>query len=226
MQRKKEAPSVGVSVGVSATKRRRSSGRREAVARTTTWAGTRPQASPRLTYAKTSETEHQITGLDPETPYQVFVVSARNGEITGTYTIRVFTLASGESKDSEVKVTLPTTMEVSVRVSQSSDYGAATGQLTLTIPPTGSFTLPVGANDDEADGSVTATVDTGSGYTVPSSQGAGDVLVFRIVLSRASDEEFEVSWTTARISSAISARPDDAVRAGNNDSDGGGLAGG
>ena len=69
-------------------------------------------------------------------------------------------------------------LDVSVTVSQSGDYGAATGQRTVTIPTTGSVTLTVGTTDDstdETDGSVTATVNAGSGYTVSSSQGAATV---------------------------------------------------
>ncbi len=69
-------------------------------------------------------------------------------------------------------------LAVSVTVSQSGDYGAATGQRTVTIPTTGSATLTVGTTDDttdETDGSVTATVNAGSGYTVSSTQGAATV---------------------------------------------------
>ena len=71
-------------------------------------------------------------------------------------------------------------LDVSVTVSQSGDYGAATGKRTVTVPTTGSVTLTVGTTDDsadETDGSVTATVDTGGGYTVSSSQGAATVAV-------------------------------------------------
>ncbi len=71
-------------------------------------------------------------------------------------------------------------LDVSVTVSASGDYGATTGQRTLTIPATGSVTLTVGTSDDgadEADGSVTATVNSGSGYTVSPSQGAATVSV-------------------------------------------------
>ncbi len=119
-------------------------------------------------------------------------------------------------------------LAVSVTVSQSGDYGATTGQRTVTVPTTGSVTLTVGTTDDttdEADGSVTATVNAGSGYTVSSSQGAatvsvadnddaapeveisvtvedasaveGDVLEFRVVLSAASAEEIRVRWYAA-----------------------------
>ncbi len=71
-------------------------------------------------------------------------------------------------------------LAVSVTVSQSGDYGATTGKRTVTVPTTGSVTLTVGTTDDDADetdGSVTATVNAGSGYTVSSSQGAATVAV-------------------------------------------------
>ena len=69
-------------------------------------------------------------------------------------------------------------LDVSVTVSQGGDYGAATGQRTVTVPTTGSVTFTVGTTDDdvdETDGSVTATVNAGSGYTVSSTQGAATV---------------------------------------------------
>ncbi len=71
-------------------------------------------------------------------------------------------------------------LNVSVTVSQSGDFGPATGQRTVTIPTTGSATLRVATTDDqtdEADGSVTATVNAGSDYTVSSTQGAATVSV-------------------------------------------------
>ncbi len=71
-------------------------------------------------------------------------------------------------------------LDVAVAVSQSGDFGAATGSRTVTIPTSGSFTLTVAtANDatDEADGSVTATINTGTGYTVSSSAGSASVAV-------------------------------------------------
>ncbi len=117
-------------------------------------------------------------------------------------------------------------LSVGVTVSASGDYGAATGKRTVTVPTTGSATLTVGTVDDsadEADGSVTATVNADSGYTVSSTQGAatvgvadndepavevtvavddasaveGDVLEFRVRLSEASAEEISVRWYTA-----------------------------
>ena len=71
-------------------------------------------------------------------------------------------------------------LAVSVTVSASGDYGAATGTRTVTVPATGSISLTVSTTDDstdEADGSVTATVNAGSGYTVSASQGAATVSV-------------------------------------------------
>ena len=71
-------------------------------------------------------------------------------------------------------------LPVSVTITASGDYGAATGQRTVTIPTGGSATLTIATSDDaadEADGSVTATVNNGDGYTVSGSQGAGTVAV-------------------------------------------------
>ncbi len=69
-------------------------------------------------------------------------------------------------------------LAVGVTVSASGDYGAATGARTVTVPTTGSATLTVGTADDsadEADGSVTATVNAGGGYTVSATRGAATV---------------------------------------------------
>ena len=71
-------------------------------------------------------------------------------------------------------------LNVSVTVTQSGDFGAATGSQTVTIPTGGSYILTVGTTDDsadEADGSVTATVNAGTGYTVSSSAGSAAVAV-------------------------------------------------
>ena len=71
-------------------------------------------------------------------------------------------------------------LSVSVNVGQTGDYGVSTGSQTVTIPTGGSYTLTVATvNDsvDEADGSVTATVNSGTGYTVSSTAGAATVAV-------------------------------------------------
>ena len=71
-------------------------------------------------------------------------------------------------------------LTVDVTVTQSGDFGAATGSRQVTIPTSGSATLTVSTVDDsvdESDGSVTVTVDDGSGYTVSATQGSAAVAV-------------------------------------------------
>ena len=130
-------------------------------------------------------------------------------------------------------------LTVNVTVSASGDYGATTGSRTVTVPTTGSAILTVGTTDDgndEADGSVTATVNAGDGYAVSSSQGAATVivsddddaptsetavtisiedasasendtdLVFRVTLSEASNEDVTVQWATSHSQSPDRAR--------------------
>ena len=116
-------------------------------------------------------------------------------------------------------------------MSQSGGYGVTTGSRTVTIPTSGSYTLAVPTYDDsndETDGSVTVSVNTGDGYTVSSSAGSATVAVsdnddpppppsdevsvsvndasaredagtldFTVSLSKASDEEVRVQFTTA-----------------------------
>ena len=60
-------------------------------------------------------------------------------------------------------------LDVTVTVAATGDYGIAAGERTVTVPTTGSTSLTLataGDDADEADGSVTATVDAGDGYTV------------------------------------------------------------
>ena len=71
-----------------------------------------------------------------------------------------------------------TDLDVTVTVAQSGDFGTATGTRTVTVPTSGSVSFAVATSDDSADepdGSVTATVSNGSGYTVSAAQGAGTV---------------------------------------------------
>ena len=107
---------------------------------------------------------------DDDAPTPVVSVSGGSGVTEGGDA--VFTVSASPAPSSN--------LAVSVTVSQSGDYGAATGQRTVTVPTTGSVTLTVGTTDDDADetdGSVTATVNAGSGYTVSSTQGAATVAV-------------------------------------------------
>ena len=60
-------------------------------------------------------------------------------------------------------------LDVTVTVAAEGDYGITAGTQTVTIPTAGSATLTLattGDEVDEADGSVSVTVDAGSGYTV------------------------------------------------------------
>ncbi len=62
-------------------------------------------------------------------------------------------------------------LTVSVTVAAEGDYGITAGTRTVSIPAAGSATLTLattGDDADEADGSVTATVNAGEGYTVGS----------------------------------------------------------
>ena len=60
-------------------------------------------------------------------------------------------------------------LPVSVTVTGAGDYGISTGSQTVSIPTGGSFTLTLSTTDDEVDeddGSVTLSLETGTGYTV------------------------------------------------------------
>ncbi len=60
-------------------------------------------------------------------------------------------------------------LEVGVTVATVGAFGITAGKRTVTIPTTGSYTLSMATDNDgadEPDGSVTATVDAGDGYTV------------------------------------------------------------
>ena len=110
-------------------------------------------------------------------------------------------------------------LQVSVEVSAEGDYGVVTGRRTVVVPTSGSLSLTVPTRDDrtdEADGTVTVTLQKDDGYVVgtQSSQsvdildndlvvsvadaiaGEGDDLEFVISLSRAADREVEVYYVS------------------------------
>ncbi len=65
-------------------------------------------------------------------------------------------------------------LDVTLTVAQSGDFATSgeTGTRTLTIPTSGSIDIAVDTIDDavdEPDGSITATIDTGAGYTIATS---------------------------------------------------------
>ena len=76
----------------------------------------------------------------------------------------VFTLTASPAPAADLPVT--------VTVATDGDWGISAGSRTVTIPTSGSATLTLATTDDaadEPDGSVTATVEAGSGYTVGAS---------------------------------------------------------
>ncbi len=83
-----------------------------------------------------------------------------------------FTLTADPAPSSPLMVT--------VSVAQSGDFGVSPGSRTVTVPISGSAALTVataGDSTDEADGSVTVTIDGGSGYTVSATAGTAAVAV-------------------------------------------------
>ncbi|WP_419840416.1 hypothetical protein [Candidatus Poriferisodalis sp.] len=96
---------------------------------------------------------------DADTPPPVVSVSAASGGTEGSDA--VFTLSAAPAPQADLDVT--------VEVTASGDFGAAVGSRTVTISAGGSATVTVATVDDsvdEADGSVTVTVQPGEGYTV------------------------------------------------------------
>ena len=113
-------------------------------------------------------------------------------------------------------------LSVNVSIEVVGDYGVTTESETVTVSPGGSATLTIattGDSLDELDGSITATLESGEGYTVSSTQGSATVnvvdddasptvsvedasgfedsfLEFRVTLSEVSGREVQVSWYT------------------------------
>ena len=82
-------------------------------------------------------------------------------------------------------------LTVDVAVAQSGDYGATPATRTVTVPTSGTATLIVATTNDstdEPDGSITATISTGTGYTISAAAGTATVAV-------ADDDVPEVSIT-------------------------------
>ena len=75
---------------------------------------------------------------------------------------------------------LKTSLPVSVTVDTVGDFGVAAGKRTVTIPARGIATLTLPTTDDstdEADGSITVTVNAGDGYTVLGSRSSRTVSI-------------------------------------------------
>ena len=98
-----------------------------------------------------------VTVNDDDVP-EVNITSVAGGTEGGDV---VFTLTANPAP----AASLP----VSVTVTGAGDYGISTGSQTVSIPTGGSFTLTLSTTDDEVDeddGSVTLSLETGTGYTV------------------------------------------------------------
>ncbi|MDE0498512.1 MAG: hypothetical protein OXH86_14285, partial [Acidimicrobiaceae bacterium] len=109
---------------------------------------------------------------DDDPPVVVPVVSVTAGSGVTEGGTASFTVTASPAPSSN--------LDVSVTITAAGDHGAATGTRTVTIPTTGSATVTVATTDDttdEPDGTVTAAVDAGSGYTVSAAQGAATVAV-------------------------------------------------
>ena len=135
-----------------------------------------------------------ISGLTPATTYRLYFYQTFYGELI------VDTLPHGITTTSEITISGGTTiteggnatftltaspapaasLDVNVSPLQSGDWGISTAKQTVTIPTTGSATLTLATTNDaidEADGSVTATIISGTGYTASTSNGSATVQV-------------------------------------------------
>ena len=118
----------------------------------------------------TGEFSLTISGLPPQAAEPEVTIAAGGGVIEGAAASFTLTAAPAPAAG----------LDVTVTVSQAGDYGATTGARTVTIPTSGSYTLTVATTDDttdEPDGSVTATIDSGTGYTVSTTNSAATVAV-------------------------------------------------
>ncbi len=107
---------------------------------------------------------------DDDPPPPTISIAAGSGVTEGSHA--TFTVTASPAPTSPLTVNLT--------VSQSGNFGATTGADTVTIPTTGSATFTVSTtndNTDEPNGSVTATLSTGTGYTVSSTNNAATVAV-------------------------------------------------
>ena len=101
-----------------------------------------------------------VTTEEPDTPVPEIAIAAGSGIIT-------------EGNDASFILTAnpppAAPLEVTVTVAAEGAFGITEGERTVTIPTTGSTALTMATDNDgtdEPDGSVTATVGAGTGYTV------------------------------------------------------------
>ena len=115
----------------------------------------------------TSNSDATVNVADDDTPE--ITITAGSSVTEGTDA--TFTLTAAPTPHAALTVT--------VAVSQTGDH-AATGTQTVTVPTSGTHTLTIPTTDDntdEPDGTITATINTGTGYTISSSNSAATVAV-------------------------------------------------
>ena len=117
-------------------------------------------------YAVANPRVHTLTITDDDDPLPEVTIAADASSAT-------------EGEDASFTLTAnprpAASVDVSVTVAASGDYGVTPGSRTVTIPASGSAKLTLSTTDDstdEADGSVTATVNADGGYTVGSPSSA------------------------------------------------------
>ena len=146
-----------------------------------------------LTVATTNDSTDEADGtitatIDPGTGYTVSSSAGAAAVNVADDDVPHISIAAGadvtEGGDAVFTITADpaphAALDVTVTVSQSGDHVATTGTRTVTIPTTGTYTLTVATTNDstdEADGSITATIDPGTGYTVSSSSDTATVNV-------------------------------------------------
>ena len=114
-------------------------------------------------YTPGSAASGSITIEDDDAPLPEVTLAAGTSPVTEGGDA-VFTLTANPAPAAD--------LSVSVTVATDGDWGVTAGSRTVTIPTTGSAKLTLATSDDSADepdGSVTATVQAGSGYTVGAS---------------------------------------------------------
>ena len=113
-------------------------------------------------YTVGSSASGTVAVRDDDAPLPVVTLAAGNAVTEGGNAVFTLTASPAPAAD----------LAVSVSVAADGDWGITAGTQTVTIPTTGSATLTLATADDaadEPDGSVTATVQAGSGYTVGAS---------------------------------------------------------
>ncbi len=169
-----------------------------------------------------SQSEARVNVLDNDLPKPVVSITAGQDITEGEDA--VFTISASEAHPDAPSGDL----SVNVAIESIGDYDAFTGPKTVVVSPGSSVTLTIATTDDlldDLEGSITATLKSGDGYTLSNSHGAatvnvadddasptvsvgdgseteGGLLEFQVTLSTASGREVTVRWLTLPLASA------------------------